>query len=331
MLRRAVGRVVLLFTLAVTLLTVVLFGVAPAIRGARTDLHDVVKSGWRSTRTAGSRRLADAFVIAQFALSIVLLVGAGLLLRSLSQLMTVDPGFRPENVLVGRLSLPWIEGQEREQNFRRAIAFYAQLEDRVRALPGVRNVGASSSAPFSDGNNQQIFVIKGREPGKGSPGLVASVRGVTTGYFGAVGTTLRRGRLFEVTDTNTSPPVVIVDETLARRFWADGNAIGHQIRLGDGDRWRTIVGVVASVKHGDLGAEVLGRGMGLALVGIVIGLIGALGVTRYLGSLLFHVKPFDPVIFTVVTLLLVAVALAACYLPARRATATDPLSALRAQ
>jgi putative ABC transport system permease protein len=439
---------VLAFTIAVTLVTVVLFGVAPALRGARVDLQDAVKDGRRATRSASSRGLTDAFVVAQFALGIVLLIGAGLLLRSFGNLLAVDPGFRPENVLVGRVSLPWLEGQA-EKNQHRARLFHAQLAERVRHLPGVRSVGLSSSAPFSGSNNQQIFVIEGREPSKNQPQLVASVRSVTPGYFTAVGTPLRRGRVFKETDMEKAPLVVVVDETLARRFWPDdGEALGRQLRLGDDGPWRTIVGVVASVKHGDLTAAsdryvyvphsqepsvemdlivrtstdptastatirreiramdgsvpfyevqtledavgrslatrrltnnlllafavaalmlaavgiygvmalgvtqrtnefgirlalgatpgnllglVLRQGMRLVVVGVAIGLAGAMGLTRYLGALLFQVQPVDPFIFGVVTIVLVAVALGACYLPARRATATNPLEALRYQ
>ena len=422
---------VLAFTIVVTLVTVVLFGVAPAVRGARVDLQDAVKDGWRSTRTAASRRLTDAFVVAQFALSIVLLIGAGLLLRSLNQLLNVDPGFRPANVLVGRVSLQFV-GLTDDQYQSRARQFYAQLADRVRGLPGVQEVGLSSSAPFSRGNNQQVFTIKGREPEQGQPKLVASVRSVTGDYFAAIGTPLRRGRFFEPADADKAPLVAVVDETLARRFWPDGDAVGQEVRLGDDGPWRRIVGVAASVKHGDLsersdryvylphaqvaygqmdvvvrahgdpaaltaavrgaiqsidgtlpfyqvhtldeavarsvatrrltnhlllafaiaalvlaavgiygvmalnvtqrvhefgirlalGAKpgdvltlVLGRGMRLVLLGVALGLAGAAGLTRYLGSLLFQVKPTDPWIFSGVTLVLVVVALAACSHP----------------
>ena len=438
---------VLAFTLVVTLVTVVLFGVAPALRSARIELQDAVKDGWRSTRTARSRRLTDAFVVAQFALSIVLLIGAGLLLRSLGQLLQVDPGFRPENALVGRVTLSFI-GLTSEQYESRARLFYAELADRVRGLAGVQAVGLSSTAPFSTGNNQQIFVIKGREPAHGQPRLVASVRTVTSGYFAAIGTPLRRGRFFEPSDGEKAPLVAVVDETLARRFWPDGDAIGHEVRLGDDGPWRRIVGVAASVKHGDLSgasdryvylphaqvsygqmdlvvrahaepaaltatvrreiqsmdgtlpfyqvhtldeavarsvatrrltnylllafaiaalllavvgiygvmalnvnqrvhefgirlalgakpgnllALVLRRGMRLVLLGVSLGLAGAAGLTRYLGSLLFQVKPTDPLIFSGVAVVLVVVAIAAMLIPARRATATPPLEALRSQ
>ncbi len=242
---------VLLFALGVTLITVVLFGVAPAVRGARVDLQTAVKDGVRSSRGAASRRLTNAFVVAQLALSIVLLVGAVLLLRSLGNLLAIDPGFRSDNVLVGRVTLALNDRPEAEAN-QYVRAFYAQLADRLRALPGVSHVGLSSTAPFSAGNNQQIFSLKGHEPAPGQPKLVASVRGVTPGYFAAIGTPLQLGRLLDASDTERAPLVALVDETLARRFWPDGNAVGQEVRLGDDGPWRRIVGVVASVKHGDL-------------------------------------------------------------------------------
>jgi predicted permease len=441
----ALDPAVLFFTLGITVVTVALFGLAPAFRGARGELQDAAREGARASRGARSRRLTDAFVVAQFALSLVLLVGAGLLLRSFRNLLEVDLGFRPDNVLVGRVALD-------PQAYRepsRARAFFAELTERVRQLPGVGRVGLASVAPFSEGELGQVFTIRGREPAPGQPSLVARVRIVTPGYFATVGTPLTRGRAVEEGDATGGPEVAVVDETLARRFWPDGNAVGQQVRLG-GERnsnpWLTIVGVAASVKHGDvtedpvrsiylplaqrsttsmdvvvgttiepaaltaairrevrsldpnlpfyevhtlddavarslatrrltnrlllafgvtalllaavgiygvmalgvshrvnefgirlaLGAAprdvlalVLGQGMRLVVLGMALGLAGALALTRFLSSLLFHVKPFDPITFVAVALGLAAVALGACYIPAHRATTTDPLVALR--
>jgi putative ABC transport system permease protein len=436
---------VLLFTLGVTLATGVLFGLAPALSAARIDLQEGVREGSRASHGARSRRLHHAFVVSQFALSLVLLVGAGLLFRSFRNLLEVELGFRPENVIVARASLP----HPASDDPARSRAFFPQLAERVSGLPGVRAVGLSSNAPFSDGDNQQIFMIKGREPAPGEPDLVASVRSVTPGYFAAVGTPVLRGRGLEESDGSSSPPVAVVDDALARRFWPDGNAVGQQVRLGDKSSknpWLTIVGVAASIKHGDLrddpdryvyvpfaqtplssmelvvrtasdpadstdairgevrsldptvpvhdvhtledaiarsvetrrvtnllilgfamialalaavgiygvmalnvthrvsefgirlalGAApgdvltlVLGQGLRLVVLGVVLGLFGAVAVGRLLRSLLFQVKPLDPATFACVALVLAVVALLACYLPARRATATDPLVALR--
>jgi len=315
----------------------------------------------------------------------------------------------------------------------------------------VRGIGLASIAPFSDGDNGQIFTIRGREPRPDQPNLVARFRVTTPGYFAAVGTPLLRGRAFDAGDREGSPGVAIVDDVLARRFWPDGNAVGHEIRLGDAKStrpWLSIVGVVAPVKHGDvtedalrhvyvplaqldagsmdlvvrsaadpallaaairrevasldpevpvyqvhtldaavaqslstrrlterllagfalaalllasvgiygvmaldvsrrvsefgirlaLGATpadvlrlVLRQGLGLVIAGLCIGLGGALLLGRLVATLLFQVQPNDPVTLAGVAAILAATALAACTVAARRATATDPLVALRSE
>jgi putative ABC transport system permease protein len=436
---------VLGFTVAIALATVVFFGVAPAVRAARVDAGGVVRDGGRTTRSAGARRLADALVAGQFALSLVLLVGAVLLLRSLGNLLAVDPGFRPDHVLVGRLTLPRPD-RPSEATLTEGRAFYAALADRVRALPGVASFGFVSVAPFSAGGFGQIFTIKGREPANGEPPLVTNVRAASPGYKDAIGLTLTRGRWIEETDRADSPLVAVVDETLARRYWPSGEALGHEIRMGRNGPWATIVGVVASVKHGDLGAAadryvyfpqvqtpflemdlvvrtatepgslvtairheirrldpslpfydvhmvedalaesvgtrrltnrmlaafsfaalvlaalgiygvmalnvaqrvqefgvrmalgasrsavltlVLRQGLRLSLIGIGLGLGATLWLTRYLDALLFGVAPLDPAVLGGAAALLLVVALSGCYLPARRATRTNPLDALR--
>ena len=442
--RVALDPVVVLFTLGLTVLSGVFFGLAPALQGTRIDLHRTMKDGARGTPARAGRRLNDAFVVSQFALSLMLLIGAGLLLRSLRNLLEVDPGFRPENVLVARISLPSPAYREPQ-----IAAFQTRIVPRLAGLPGVRAVALTTTAPFSHGNNQQEFVVRGHEPAPSQPIPVASARLVTPGYFAAVGTRLLRGREFDDRDREGSPLVGIVDESLARRYWADGNAVGAQIRLGNlssTNPWVTVVGVVASVRHGNLAKEpdhylyaplaqlpvgqmdivvrtsvdpvglapairhevvaldpalpvydvhtleqavsrslgtyqitnrllasfalaalllaaigiygvtalnvsqrvnefgirlalgarpgdvralVLGRGMRLVLAGVAIGIAGAAALARLLGSILFGVKPLDPLTFGALAAALAAVALVACYLPARRATATDPLVALR--
>jgi predicted permease len=246
---------VVLFAIGATIVTVLLFGVAPAIRGARVDLQEATRDGGRATRGASARRLSDVFVVAQLALSLVLLIGAGLLMRSFGNLLAVDPGFRAPQVLVGRVTLPPGTARSAAESQQETRAFFGSLVERLGALPGVAKVGLSSSAPFSTGGNGQIFTIQGREPGKDEPKLVANVRAVTSDYFATIGTAMRRGRTFDPGDAGNAPPVAVVDETLARRFWPDGSAVGHLIRLGDNGSWRTIVGVVAAVKDTALGVE----------------------------------------------------------------------------
>ncbi len=438
--------VVLLFTTGVALLTGLLCGLVPAWRASRVDLQDAVKSG---QRVAGSgRRVSDAFVVVQFALSLVLLAGAGLLLRSYQQLLRIDLGYRTENVLTARVSLPWPRPYSSDTVVR---AFYDGLLERARAIPGVRAAGVASRIPLSGGNPQNNIVAEGREPKPGEPVLVVNIRNVTPGYFAAIGTPLRQGRLFDATDKVGSLRVTVVDETLARHFWPNESAVGKRIaHQGDtsATRWMTIIGVVANVKHnrvdekpdlqlyepiaqrttwnntivvrstvppetlvpqlrravaaGDptiplfqvrtmrsavdqslsmrrvtnallggfaavalvlaaigiygvmalsvsgrmkefgirmaLGAQaahvrdvVLRHGLLIAGIGVGIGLAGALGLTRFLRGLLYGVSPVDWPTFAGVAAVLSVAAVAASYLPARRATRSDPIVVLRTE
>jgi putative ABC transport system permease protein len=241
---------VLIFTLAVALLTGFLLGLAPALRGARVNLQGYLKEGVRSTHSLLTRRWNHAFVITQFALSLVLLIGAALLLQSFQRLLSVNPGFRPENILTARLSLPPRKYTDQSQ----VRNFYQQLLERVGSMPGVRGAGLSQNVPFNPGNWQDEFIVQGQEPGPGEPIPVVSVRSATPGYFETMGIPLLSGRPFQDTDNESAPLVAIVDEKLARKYWPDGNAIGRRIRRGNlssssDTPWLTIVGVVASVKH----------------------------------------------------------------------------------
>jgi predicted permease len=385
-------------------------------------------------------------VVGQFARGRVRLGGAARRRRRRGNLLAVDPGFRPDHVLVGRLTLPWPD-RPAEGNLREGRAIYAALADRLTGLPGVERFGFVSQSPFSAGDLGMTFHVEGQQPPPGEGALVANVRAATPGYFEAIGLPLRRGRTFTAADRTDGPAVAIVVETLARRYWPDGNAVGRRLRLGDAGAWTTIVGVVGSVRHRDLGADaeryvyvpqvqvpflemdlvvrtplepgamagaireqihaldptlpfydvhtlsdaldasvatrrltnrlltafalaalalaaigiygvialnvsqrvqefgvrvalgatqsavlalVLRRGLGLALTGAALGLGAAFWLTRYLAALLVGVSALDPIVLGGVTLGLVAVALGACALPARRATRADPLQALRA-
>ncbi len=435
---------VLLFGVAVTLITGVLFGLVPALSASRVNLGDVLNEGARGSASGGTRRWNDAFVVGQFALSLMLLIGAGLLLRSFQRLVAVDPGFRSDRVLLARISLPGRRYRDQAQ----VRAFYGRLLERVRALPGVGEVGLANRVPLSRGNPQNEFVVEGHEPAAGDPIPVANMRNVTPGYFSAIGTTVLRGRAFAASDDSAAAPVAIVDESLARRYWPGEDPIGKRVR---DDRspevpWKTVIGVVATAKHGTLdeaptyhiylaydqrpqwnvyvvvramsdplalvgplraavgeldpnlplyeigtmqdaldrslgtrrftevllaglaatalllaaigiygvmslnvtsrvrefgirlalGAApgavrwlVIRRGMALAAGGVVLGVAGALWLTRFLRELLFQVSPMDPITFAAVAAVLATAALLACYLPARRATRTDPVVALR--
>ena len=441
----SVNGTVLIFTAVVAVLTGLLFGLAPALRAYRLGLNQGLREGLRGSATVSSRRMNNGLVAAQFALSVILLIGAGLMLKSFQRLMSVNPGFQPDNVLTMRLSLPARKYTDPAQTSQ----FYKGLLEQVRSLPGVRDAGMIDNLPFGSGRTSDGYAVEGHELPPGSFYPNAQDRVVSPGYFKSLGIVLLRGRDFSETDLNDSPPVAIVDETLALQYWPDGNAIGKRIRYAwatGPDSWMTIVGVVAGIKHWRLtepiepymylplaqntplsihlavrttdepaaatsaitskireldsnlpvysvrtmteligqtlnsqrltnllltafsllavalaavgiygvmsiyvssrttefgirlalGAEprdllrsVLRQGLLLTAAGIVVGVAGALALTRALASLLFEVSATDPIVYGVVALLLVAVALAACYVPARRGARVDPLVALR--
>lgn len=438
----SVNPTVLAFTAALALLTGLLFGLAPAVRAYKIGLQAGMREGMRGSASRASRQLNSLLVATQFALCLVLLISAGLLLKSFQRLISISPGFKPENVLSMRLALPSSKYASGDQT----VQFFDNLLERVRSLPGVRSAAVVSLLPFSGGATSDGFVVEGHEPEPGGVAPNAQDRVVSPGYFQTLEIPLLRGRDFLASDRVDSPLVAIVDDTLASRYWADGDAIGKRIRYAWSDQWMTIVGVSAAIKNGKLteklephfyypyaqepsrqmyltvrttgepaaitsavrsevqsldadlpvwgvqplaeaidrtlnnhrltnalltvfallavllaavgiygvmslyvsnrtnefgirlalGAQpavvlrsVLRQGLALALAGVVTGTAAAVVVTRALASLLFEVSATDPVIFLSVPLLLVMVALLACYIPARRATRVDPLVALR--
>lgn len=438
---------VLLFTLGVALLTGLLFGLAPALRASRTDLQSVLRQGGRSgSGDAGGQTARRALIVAEFALALMLLVGAGLLLRSFARLTQVDPGFNPSNVLSAQVFLP--TAQYSSDTAR--IAFVEQLTARVAALPGVEAVGLTTGIPFGPGGGTRSFSIEGFEPGPGEPDPWGDYRIVTPGYQAALRIPVLRGRFFTDEDRMGTRPVVVVDRELAERYWPSEDPVGQRIGFPSGDsiRWNEVVGVVehtavegldaerrvqvyrpfqqvgpssmvlairatgdperlsgplrAAVDAVDpslplstvrtmeamladavaprrfsmlllavfagialllasvgiygvisfdvarrsqelgvrmaLGAErgavlrlVLRQGLGLALLGVAIGVVGAIGLTRLLTSQLYGVDPTDPVTFAAVVALLLGIAAVAILLPARRATRVNPMIALRSE
>jgi predicted permease len=240
---------VLLATVAVALVTGVLCGLAPAWRALRVDLLDAIKGSAKISSTRVSRRTSNGFVVAQFALSLMLLVGAGLLLRSYHRLSNVEMGYRADHALVARLQLPY----PRYDSARVVRATYQQLLDQAQAIPGVKAVGLASRVPLTAGNPQDNIIAEGKEPTNPNvPVRVANVRFVTAGYFAAMGTPLHRGRLFRASDDDRSPRVAVVDELFAKHFWPGEDPIGKRFTHG-GDttagRWITVIGIVANVKH----------------------------------------------------------------------------------
>ncbi|HUQ79646.1 MAG TPA: ABC transporter permease [Gemmatimonadaceae bacterium] len=243
---------VLTFAVAVTAVCALIFGLAPALHAARVDVQTNLKDGARGSSSASTRRLSDGFVVMQLALSLVLLAGSGLLIRSFRQLLHVNPGFRPENVLVARLQAPW----PRYGTDTVVRAFYDRVLAGTAALPGVRAVALTQQAPFTRGNQQNNVVAEGHEPKPGAPIVVSNVRYVTPGYFEAMGTPILQGRGFTASDGPSARQVAIVDETFARRYWPTGTAVGKRV-ANEGDtsstRWLTVVGVVPNVRHTSLG------------------------------------------------------------------------------
>jgi predicted permease len=437
---------VLAFTLGTSILTGIVFGLAPAFRASRIDLNATLKAGGRSSRSGGLNvrrdKLRGALAIAELAISLTLLTGAGLLVRSFIHLLQVPPGFNPQHVISMEVATFGHNYEKDAQQFQ----FYQRLGERVRSLPGVTQEGAVSTLPLTPSIGWGGMQIEGYVPPPNQPELQVDQRCATVGYFHAMEIPLIRGRLFLSSDTDKSQPVALVDQKMSDRFWPKGDAVGKRIRPNNSSPWLTIAGVVGVVKQygldtdtrmvvyyphsqrtagplffvartsGEpaamanailqqvrnidpdvpvydvatmqqrvhesvarqrfamtmlgafagfamllaaigvygvmsflvtqgtseiairmaLGAQrnsilslVFQQGMGMALIGIAVGLMGAFGLTRLMGALLFGVSATDPLTFTGVAMLLTLVALSACYFPARRAMRVDPMVALR--
>ncbi len=436
----------LFFTLAAALLTGLLFGLLPALQASRLNLNNVLKEGGRdSAAGASSNRLRNIFTVAEVALALILLVCAGLMVRSFINLQKVDPGFDASRVLTMQVQLSSTKYKEDAQ----LANFSEQLLERVTTLPGIEAAGLMSDMPLSGGGSYLSFAIEGQPFNPNAPTQDAMVHAASSDYFKTIGLPLKRGRLFAAQDHQTAPPVIVINETMARRYWGDEDPLGKRINFGDGNgqpTWLTIVGIVGDVHqealHQDpypetyapivqqpswvfsvvvrtaadaatvagsvreqvkqldsdlpvfnvrametlladaiarprfntllitifaalalllaavgiygvmsysvtqrqheigvrmaLGAKatdilkmVIGQGLKLVLIGIGIGLAGVLVLTRWLESLLFGVTTTDLLTMVAVPLILAGVALAACFVPARRATRVDPMVALR--
>ena len=448
---------VLAFTAVVAFMTALLFGLAPAMQTTKANLQEALKEGGRQAESgAGRRRLRSALVVGEVALSLILLVGAGLLVKSFRQVMQVDAGFEARNVLTMRIRLN--DGKYREAS--QSITFLQDLMERVRILPGVTQVGVTTGFPFGPltGGSLIDYQIDGQaEPPPAGGRAAVVMQSVSETYHQAFGIPLLAGRSFHASDTATSSPVIIIDETFARRLFPDGtirDALGKRLRFGGADEpWREIVGVVKTVRQGSLEEEgrprlfrpwlqmnmkwiamqlramdliiktssepsafvaavkgevqaldkdqpianvrtletllsqtiaprrfslalfavfafvavVLGaiglygvmsytvvqrtheigirlalgaqtgdvmkmvfrQGILMTLSGIAVGLTAALLLTRFMAALLFNVSATDPVTYILIAMLLTLVAMLSCWIPARRATKVDPITALR--
>jgi predicted permease len=433
------------FTAGISLLTGIIFGLAPALGASRFDLNGVLKEAGRGVGTAGQNPLRSALIMAEVAMALVLLTSAGLLIKSLVRLRNVDPGFNSEKLLTMDISLP----SSRFPDGSSQSAFFHRLVERLESAPGVESAGFVSILPLGKDFDGRGLAIEDHPKPRGQE-LSADMYVVTSGYLKAVGIRLLRGRMLEEQDSQNSPLRALINETMARELWPAQDPLGRRIRLpgreGEAPPWRSIVGVVADVKQygldkqdnmqfylpedqfpfqsgslvvhaktdpaaltatvrgevhaldpdlaiydvatmdqllsdsmslrrfsmillgifaavaltlaaigiysvisysvtqrtheigvrmalgagsGDVLKLVMADGMLTAGIGAAVGLLGSVFLTRFIASLLFGVSPTDPATYAAIIGLLFSVALLACYVPARRATGTDPMVALR--
>ena len=241
---------VLMFTLGLSLLTGILFGLAPALQLSKSNLHESLKEGSRGTLGLGRNLLHSSLIVAEIALALILLTGAGLMLKSFARVIDVDPGYRADKVLTLQIGLPPIYSQPAQR-----LAFYQQLFARLNALPGVEAAGGATRLPLREGVTTKLE-IEGRPVPVGERPEV-EFRRASTNYFGAMGIPLRKGRTFTEQDVLESPPVVLINEEAARRFWSSEDPVGKKVRFfGTAEEpWSTIIGVIGNVKHFGLEAE----------------------------------------------------------------------------
>ena len=439
---------VLLFTTVMALFAGIVFGIAPALHMGRADLRSSLNETDRGGVSRGARRLRGALVISEVAVTVLLLVGAGLLIRSFNRLSTVSPGFTTDHILIADIPVAASAYPPAQR-----MAFFDSVIERAAALPGVRSAGAASELPVSVAGSIIHFNIQGRPPKSSEEWIMANYRNVSPGYFNTLGMRLIQGRLFTDADRESAPAVVVINETMARTFFPGESPLGKHMQIGsDPDPnipWMEVVGIVADVKQslatdaptemyvpfrqgnqvlpvlglsvvlrteGDplalsnalrnavheinpnqplvkvrsmeqnisatiaeprfrtflltvfaaialiiasvgiygvmaysvtqrtreigvrmaLGSTparifrlVVGDGMRMALLGVVAGVVASVILNRYLASLLFQIGANDPATLAGVSALLVAVALFACYIPARRATRVQVAEVLR--
>jgi putative ABC transport system permease protein len=436
---------VLAFTAVVSLLSGVIFGLAPAIHSARPNLVETLKEGARGSGGLASSRLRNALVVSEIAMALVLLISASLLIRSVMRLRDVSPGFDGRNLLTMNVWLPGARYPRKEM----WPQFYNQLTQKLEELPGVEAAGMVSVLPFGGNFDGRGLAVEDQPKPRGQE-ISVDLYISTPGYQRAMKISLTRGRLIEEQDGSDAPMVALINQAMARGLWPGQDPIGKRIKFpgsaSNPQPWRTIVGVVGDVKQRALDREepmqiylpeeqfstsamtlvvrtkgnpaammgsvreriravdkdqavfnvatmdelladsislrrfsmfllglfavialtlaaigiygvisysiaqrtreigirmalgarrrdvvmmVVTHGVALALGGVAIGLVGALGLTRLLSSLLFEVTPTDTVTFVALPLLLTAVAAGACLVPARRATRVDPMVALR--
>ena len=237
---------VVLFTLVLSVVTTLLFGLAPALRTLRVNLVESLREGSQQATLGGRRqRLRGVLVAAEVALAVILVIGAGLMIRSLAALGQIDLGFNPDRVLTMRLAVPAATYDTADE----VVGFYDRLLERVRGLPGVEHAGVVRALPLATTIGDSGVDVEGFEetPGTNAKG---DWQIVSDGAFEALGTRLVRGRWFTAQDTTASAPVSVINETMARTYWKDGEALGGRMRMGNAMRpWTTVVGIVADERH----------------------------------------------------------------------------------
>jgi putative ABC transport system permease protein len=249
----AINAPVFLFTFAATIFSTVLFALVPALQVTRPNVNESLQEGNRGAVGPESHHLRRLLVIAQVALSLLLLAGAGLLIKSFANLRATKPGFNPQHALVAELILPKAKYPEPEKHRQ----FFEQILPKLAALPGVEAAGAAFPMPFSNNDSGSAFAIVGQPPRPPGQDFVASHLTITPEYFRAMATPLLRGRDFNSHDTKDSPPVVIVNDVLAAKFFPDGKALGQQITLnsledGKPTAPKEIIGIVGGSRHESL-------------------------------------------------------------------------------
>jgi len=246
---------VLIFTVLVSLITGLIFGLAPALQAAHFNLNDTLKeSGRDSAASSRGNRIRGFLVICEVAVSLILLIGAGLLINSFLRLRNVDPGFRAEKVLTMTIALPEVKYPDRAH---RAI-FYDELVRRVETLPGVTSAAVVSDVPLTNSGNSVGVSIEGRPDPAPDRVPIVITRMISSHYFKAMSIPLLKGRELNEGDKGDSPPVAVISETTARLFWPGGDPLGKRIKVGEStseNQWITVIGVVKDVRQYELGIE----------------------------------------------------------------------------
>jgi putative ABC transport system permease protein len=247
---------VLAFTLLVSLAVGIIFGLGAALHGLRLDVQGSIKDGGQSSRSDRSGRgLRHSLVVAEFALALLLLTGAGLMLRSIDRISQIDPGFQSDHLMTASLRLPVVKYPDGPSR----VAFFDRVVPELEALPGVVSASTSTQVPFGAGTFTSVFNIEGYVPGPGDPNPWGEIRTVSAGFAETMGLPLVRGRFFEPSDHLDATPVIVVDTEMVRRWWPDEDAIGKRITFGDplSDQslYYTVVGVVGNMKNIGLDAS----------------------------------------------------------------------------